>query len=169
MKNVELKVKIDNHKDIVLQLKKIKAKKIAILNQVDTYFNCPSGRLKLREIINKKFELIYYRRPDSAKSKVSEYYILNLDKKQSAQTTKILSNAYGNKVVVKKRRELWMYRQTRVHLDTVSKLGIFLELETLTEKLNLSKAKIEHKEVINHLELNKFKKIQTSYSDLLLK
>ncbi len=136
---------------------------------MDTYFDCPSGRLKLREINNKKFELIYYRRPDSAKSKVSEYHILNLDKKHSTQTLKILSDAYGQKVVVRKRRELWMYRQTRVHLDTVSKLGNYLELETLTEKLKLAKAKIEHKEVIDYLELSKFKKIKTSYSDLLLK
>jgi len=169
MKNVELKIKISDHRGIISELKKLKGRKIGILNQVDTYFNCPTGRFKLREINNKNFELIYYQRADSAKSKVSEYQVLNLSKVQKNRVLKILVEAYGQLVVVKKRRELWHYKNTRVHLDTVNKLGKFLELETLTQKQSLAKAKREHSDVIDRLKLDKFKKIKTSYSDLLLK
>ncbi len=167
MKNVELKIKVTNHLEIVKLLKKNKAKKVGVLNQIDTYFNCPTGRLKLREINDKKFELIYYRRPDTAKSKVSVFQVLPIPKKQKNEIIKVLGEAYGIWVIVKKKRVLWMYRNTRVHLDTVSKLGNFLELETVTTKINLSQAKKEHQYVIKVLGLEKYKKVKKSYSDLL--
>ena len=59
VKNIEIKVKVPNHKLVFKLLKNNKAKKIGILNQVDTYFNCPNGRLKLREINSKNYELIF--------------------------------------------------------------------------------------------------------------
>lgn len=167
MKNVELKVQVTSHSSIIKLLKKNKAKKVGVLNQVDTYFNCPTGRLKLREINDKKFELIYYRRPDTAKSKVSVFQVLPVPKSQKNELIKVLGNDYGIWVIVKKKRVLWMYRNTRVHLDTVSKLGNFLELETVTSKLSLSQAHKEHKEVIKALYLDKYKKVRKSYSDLL--
>lgn len=164
MKNVEFKIQISDHSPIIKLLKINNARKISILNQVDTYFNCPTGRFKLRETNNKIFELIYYQRADQAKFKVSEYQIIYINKAQKNQLLNLLIDAYGQKVVVKKKREFWLYHNTRVLLDTVSKLGNFLELETLTMKQSLRKAKKEQANVIELLGLNKFKKIKRSYS-----
>ena len=44
-----------------------------------------------------------------------------------------------------------------------------IQVKTLTERQSLAEARIEHKEVIRVLDLDNFKKIKKSYSDLLLK
>ena len=43
------------------------------LRQRDTFFRCPHGRLKLREMRQGQAELISYTRPDSAVAKQSDY------------------------------------------------------------------------------------------------
>jgi hypothetical protein len=43
----------------------------------------------------------------------------------------VLASALGIRVVVRKRRELWLIGRTRVHLDRVDGLGTFLELEVV--------------------------------------
>jgi predicted adenylyl cyclase CyaB len=169
MKNIELKVSLDNFKDVNILLNKYKAIKSAKLKQVDTYYNCKNGRLKLREINKQEFELIFYSRPNTQKSKVSSYSILKLYKDQIASAKSILTMSYGEKVVVKKERVLWLYKNTRVHLDKVDRLGCFLELETVVNKISMNEAKQEQLEVIKKLELNKYKKLDKSYSDMLIK
>ena len=83
MKNIELKIKVKDFSALRILMKKIGARKIDVLNQIDTYFNVGAGRLKMREINGKKFELILYRRPDLARSKVSDYDVLVFDKKRA--------------------------------------------------------------------------------------
>ncbi len=167
MKNIELKVKLDDGDQIIQTLEKINAKFGGRLNQIDTYYNCQKGRLKLREINNKVFELIYYERPDKKNSKISNYQIVKIEKQRINFLKEILGKLFGKLVVVKKERKLWIHKNTRIHIDKVEKLGNFLELETVVK--NLNDADKEHKEIIKLLQLSKFKKIEKSYSDLLLK
>ncbi|MFA6098255.1 MAG: class IV adenylate cyclase [Patescibacteria group bacterium] len=179
MKNVELKVKVDNFNKVNSSLKNIKAKFQQTLKQIDTYFhpagdppkgdNLPDARFKLREINNRTFELIYYRRPDHEKSKVSDFSVLQLDRKIARQMKNYFKATLGVKVIVKKVRRFWLYKHTRILLDEVSNLGKFLELETVVKGISLSAAKKEQLSVIQELGLNKYKKIARSYSDLLLK
>jgi predicted adenylyl cyclase CyaB len=75
----------------------------------------------------------------------------------------------GERVVVKKERQLWRYKHTRIHLDKVKKLGNFLELETVMKNLSEAKAAGECSEVIDLLNLDRYKKLKFSYSELLLK
>jgi adenylate cyclase class IV len=131
MQNIELKIKVDNFKDILIKIKSLNCRKIAVLNQLDTYFNCFNGRFKLREINNKKFELIFYRRTNQKSFKVSQYEVATLDKKLAQNFKYFLSQVLGVKVVVKKRRISWLYKKTRIFLDEVTGLGKFLELETV--------------------------------------
>ena len=63
---------------------------------------------------------------------------------------------------------MWIYKNTRIHLDDVNKLGKFLELETVIDGINLINAKKEHEKVIKLLNIAQCKKIKKSYSDLLL-
>lgn len=167
MKNIELKVRVENFGELVRILKKKDARYEGVLRQADVYYNCENGRLKLREINNKRSELIFYSRPDKNGSKISEYQILKIEKKQLQGTKAILKAALGEKVIVRKKRELWLYEHTRIHLDIVNKLGKFLELETVVENINLRQAKKEHDDVIKFLGLGQFEKYNKSYSDLL--
>lgn len=168
MKNIELKISIDNIKNIAATLKKIEAVNNGILNQIDTYFNVKKGRLKIREINNKNFELIYYQRPDIHESKISDYQVIELVKKDCENIKNILKNTNGVKVIVEKERKLWIYKNTRIHLDKVDKLGNFLELETVINKINIKTAEQEHVRLIKLLNITNYKKIKESYSDLLL-
>jgi len=168
MKNIELKIVLDDFSEVVRILKKSKARFMGSLLQIDTYFNCKNGRLKFREINNRNFEFIFYQRPDKKNSKMSNYQILKFRKNQAIDIKTILKNSLGEKIVVKKERRLWIYKNTRIHLDIVKKLGNFLELETVIQKNNIKNARNEHLEIINLLKISRFKKISVSYSDLLL-
>jgi len=168
MKNLELKIKIGNFGGLLLLLKKIKAKYKCRIVQKDTYFNCKNGHLKLREINNKEFELIEYNRPNNLNSKISDYKIEKLSKQVVLKKKKDLLNSIGISVVVNKKRDLWMTGHTRIHLDSVRKLGKFLELETVIDGISEQSAYKEQNKVITELGLNKYKKCGQSYSDMLL-
>ena len=168
MKNIELKLVIKDFRSISKLLKKNGAKHIERLSQVDTYFNCPNGRLKIREMNGKRDELIFYNRPDRNGSKVSDYQRRELTQKQCKEINKVNKEKFGVMVVVKKKRNLWVYGHTRVHLDQVQKLGNFLELETVAKQISLHQAKKEHRNVIKLLNLAGYKCLSKSYSEMLL-
>jgi len=168
LKNIELKIILPDFQNVLVILKKIRAKFRGNLLQLDTYYNCKNGRLKLREINGKNFELIFYKRPDKKNSKLSDYQIIKLKKKQAKNIKFVLKRSLGEKVLVKKKRNLWIYKNTRIHMDVVKKLGHFLELETVIQGNNFKNARKEHAKIINLLKIDRLKKISTSYSDLLL-
>jgi predicted adenylyl cyclase CyaB len=167
MKNIELKVKIDDVHAIASRLRALGSHFKGTLKQIDTYYHCHDGRLKLRMINGNKSELIFYRRPDTASHKISEFEILRLPKKQCRLIQKMLKSALGIKVTVFKERKLWMYKNTRIHLDLVRGLGCFLELESQI-KSGKNRAQKEYEYLLRNLALDRFVKIKKSYSDLLL-
>lgn len=167
MKNIEVKVYVNNFRDIIPRLKSTGAEYKGKLCQVDTYYNCKLGRLKMREINDKKAELIFYSRPNKKGAKVSSYEILEVPENLKRKTEETFKKAFGEKVVVKKERNLWIYKNTRIHLDKVYKLGDFLELETVVKK-NMEKSKKEYNEIFSFLNLDKYKKYRKSYSDMLI-
>lgn len=167
MKNIELKVSLDKFDDIIAALKKIVAKHMGVLHQVDTYYKVKSGRLKIREINDHQFERIYYQRPNQSRSKISIYRITKLKKEQVDSLKANLEKKLGRVNVVEKDRDLWIYKNTRIHLDNVKHLGKFLELETVVKNGNMNQFRKEHAEVINFLQLSKCKKYKQSYCELL--
>ena len=167
MKNIEIKLAADNFRKINPLLKNLGAKHEGTLEQVDTYFVVPRGRLKLRAINNSTYQLIFYSRPDKEKSKLSDYHIVEFSKEQYLLLLDMLKLAYGITVIVKKKRILWIYKNTRIHLDKVDSLGSFIELETVINTISLSDGKKEHADVIRLFRLGDYKKVNNSYSDLL--
>src|SRR4051812_7272072 len=97
------------------------------MHQVDTYFHVPRGRLKLREIDEVEAQLIQYDRPDRAAAHASDYIVAPVSEPNPLKQA--LLHALGVHVVVEKTRELYLWGQTRVHMDEVTGLGCFLELE----------------------------------------
>ena len=70
-------------------------------------------------------------------------------------------------MIVKKERELFLYKNTRIHLDQVKGLGYFLELETRV--LNgLQDAEKRFSYLLDLLELKSKTEIRASYKDLLM-
>lgn len=72
-------------------------------------------------------KLVQYNRPDITGPKLSEFNILETDNPKMLH--KILEESVGILGEVKKERWLFLYEQTRIHLDKVDGLGTFLEFE----------------------------------------
>src|SRR5688572_7566332 len=107
---------------------------VAVLNQQDTYFHVQAGRLKLREVNDTSAELIFYHRPDDPAARVSRYQLVPVPDPQAMKA--LLSAALGVRAVVRKRRELLLYANVRIHLDAVENLGNFVELEAVLSGQN---------------------------------
>ncbi|HEY7118840.1 MAG TPA: class IV adenylate cyclase [Tepidisphaeraceae bacterium] len=102
-----------------------------MLEQRDTYFIVPHGRLKLRETVGTGAELIAYQRLDAAAVRGSDYQLVAVA--DPAGLREALEAALGVRGEVIKTRELWMWRGVRIHLDQVRGLGAFLEFEAVLE------------------------------------
>ena len=168
-KNLELKVELEDFSDILQNIASLGVKEAGILYQVDKYFLIGKKRLKLRNM-NGEFQLIYYSRPNTQESKLSQYYVFGFTNKQGVVIEKILNVFFAVKAVVSKKRTLYLYKHTRIHLDKVENLGNFLELETVFNRKDPQYDFYhEHNAVIDTLGLPRYKKIKSSYSDLILK
>jgi len=103
----------------------------ASLTQTDTFFRVGHGRLKLREPSGAEAELISYERPDLAGPKESRFERVAVPDAPALRA--LLASALGECGQVIKRRLVYRVGRTRVHLDQVSGLGNFLELEVELE------------------------------------
>lgn len=105
------------------------AKPGGTLEQRDTYFAAPHGRLKVREENGAAACLIAYARADRHDERESAYRIVELV--DGEEMVSALSQVIGIRVIVEKRRELFLWNRTRIHLDEVTGLGQFIEIEAI--------------------------------------
>ena len=164
--NLEFKATVDSLAPLRQHLAVLKAEYSRKMHQIDTYFNVPKGRLKLREIEDDEATLVYYERPDAAESRYSNYRLCDIPDPTTFK--QMMSGALGVKVIVEKKRELWMYGNTRIHLDKVADLGKFIELETVIRDQSEGEAQAEHQLVKDAFKIASADVIPVSYSDLLL-
>ncbi len=144
-------------------LKSLGLKPKEFLNQKDVYYETKKGLLKLR-IENGKDSLIKYLRDEKSKDRVSNYNVLKISD-NSAE--KFFNDIFKIKAVVEKKRILYLYKDTRIHLDKIKSLGNFIELESVVVKDKKSAIK-EFKEVAELLTLDTEKQIRKSNLDLIL-
>ena len=97
------------------------------LIQQDTYFRVPRGRLKLREAEGETAELIYYERSEEGTERWSRFTREPVG--EPGGLVHVLEDAFGVLAVVRKRRELYLFRDARIHIDDVEGLGTFVEFE----------------------------------------
>lgn len=169
MKNLEIKVKVENLDVIKSHLGFSKYEKT--LEQTDTYFLTGKIQLKVREKKTRS-EVIAYVRKSKEGTRESNYYRINIFQNRANFIKTVLRFLFRTKMVVVKRRELYIYKNTRIHLDTVAGLGEFVELETVCwENKNSSKdfAKYEeeHEEIKQTLSLFLYPVIAGSYSGMM--
>jgi adenylate cyclase, class 2 len=107
------------------------AKLLGRENQSDTFYNVPSGRLKLRVSSAEKL-LIGYDRPDQPGPKhcVVDLYPAEYPEMLDA----VLSARLGIRIIVRKDRERWLLDNVKFHLDRVEQLGEFIEIEILGKR-----------------------------------
>lgn len=163
-RNLEIKVKLQSLIEVKNILSKNRIKLKEVLNQQDIYYKTGKGLLKLR-IENGNHTLIFYDRSENTEKRWSDFYLLEFGKENPKD---FLSKFLKPMVIVEKRRELYLYKNTRIHLDGVKKLGQFLELET--KVLNGSEdAEVRFNYLVDLLRLRRKREIRASYKDLLIK
>ena len=161
--NLEVKIKYDSFDGIKKILKEIGAEFTANLNQKDIYYKNSGGLLKLR-IENGAESLIHYSRKENSPNRWSNYSLLKF---KDGNAEKFFRKIFEIETVVGKKRLLYMYNNTRIHLDKIKHLGNFLELETLV--LNgQADAKKRFKEIATLLKLDMKNQIKKSNRDLML-
>ena len=161
--NLELKICLENSSSVKEKIKLINAEYKGELNQVDVYYGYKNGLLKLR-IENGSQTLIKYNRNEKAGSRWSDYHLISLEKNDARE---YLNDILEIETVVEKKRHLYLYDNTRIHLDEVNGLGSFLELETLAIN-GKDDAGRRFSHIIRVLELNTEHEIRKSYRDLML-
>jgi len=136
-------------------------------HQTDTYFNVPTGRLKLREG-NIENSLIYYERQNSADAKQSDVLLYKHAPDKILKDILIKSN--GVKVVVEKIRKIYFIDNVKFHFDTIQGLGTFIEVEAIdkTGEIGVEKLKEQCKHYAKFFEIMDEDYIALSYSDLLM-
>jgi len=127
--NIEIKARVHDLAVVEARARSVADQGPFEFEQDDTFFACANGRLKLREVAFDRGELIFYQRPDVSGPKLSQYFISTTSSPDVLRDT--LARALGVVGRVRKRRRLYLVRNTRIHLDQVEGLGSFLELEVV--------------------------------------
>ncbi len=163
-KNLEVKIQLDKFDNILDTLSELGVKKIKELEQSDVYYENKNMKVKLR-IENDEYFLIKYLRDENADNRWSNYELLKLE---GDNPRKYLSDLMTEKIVVNKKRKLFIYDNTRIHLDEVENLGKFIELETKVIDSE-ENAERRFKELVKLLNLNLNKQIRSGYKELIEK
>jgi predicted adenylyl cyclase CyaB len=165
--NIEIKARCGDPQRVRERLLARHAEFRGVDRQIDTYFRTPRGRLKLREgqIEN---ALVYYERGDQEGPKQSSVSLVPLAPHFGLK--QILTDALGVLVVVEKRREIYFIENVKFHLDVVSGLGSFVEIEAIDLYGSYGREKLlaQCQEFLDFLEIAAQDLIAVSYSDLLL-
>jgi len=165
-KNIELKARCPNLDDIREKAKTFGATFSEILQQTDTFFFTRSGKLKLRELNGSRAELIAYHRADHVEVRASEYTIIPIA--DAVVLQQALGKTLGIKQTIIKTRELWLWRNVRIHLDQVKGLGSFLEFEAVVSpEVNEETSSKNIAELRAALGIQNHQLIGLSYADLL--
>jgi len=165
--NVEFKARCEHPERVRKVLSKYNAKFAGIDHQIDTYFNCSQGRLKLREG-NIENSLIHYERDDQSGPKQSLVTLFQTEPQTSLKY--LLTKALGVKIIVDKKREIYFIDNVKFHLDEVMSLGSFVEVEAIDLEGNLGKTYLQQQcqKYLDEFNIKPEQLISCSYSDLLL-
>jgi len=138
-----------------------------VLEQVDTYFLCRQGRLKLRQESGSTAHLVAYARPDHSDARLSDYRLVPVA--DAAGLKEALVATVGLWGEVRKRRELTLVENVRIHLDQVAGLGDYLEFEAVFQAPgDEQRAAAQLAELSRHFGIQPADLVAGSYSDLLL-
>jgi len=167
MKLIEIKARCSNPSKVrQLLIQQPNIQFIGVDAQVDTYFKIPSGRLKLREG-NIENSLIYYDRENKKDAKKSDVTLYKPTEVVSLKA--VLLAALPTLIVVKKKREIYFIDHIKFHIDTLTTLGSFIEIEVIdaTDAMDITKMKEQCQWYMELFDVQKEDLMEHSYSDML--
>ena len=165
-RNVEIKARVGDVDTLRSKVERMADRGPDIIPQLDSFFHCDNGRLKLRRFSDTAGELIFYQRPDGRQPSESRYF-------RSPTTdpdglAELLAKSLGARGVVKKTRTLYWSGQTRIHIDEVEGLGSFMELEVVLEAHQSANEGTQiAKEIMEVLGIEEDALVDVAYIDLL--
>ena len=165
--NLEIKAPVADPEAFRARAEALATETVGIDDQVDTYFRVPTGRLKLRESSLAGGQLVPYLRPDDDGPRRSDYQLIPVA--DPAGLKALLTEMLGVHRIVRKRREIWLHENVRIHLDHVEGLGDFMELEAVFDGTPAREAEQQRKVefLTKELRIDPASLIATSYEALL--
>ena len=165
-RNVEIKVRVADRAAARATAVRLGARPASVEVQIDRYYELVGGsRLKLRTVPGRPAELIRYRRPESAAVRASDYEVTPV---RDAEARRCLVPKGHPLVTVRKRREILLLDNVRIHLDEVDGLGTFLELEAVVDAAHDEvSCRRRMAEITAALGLREAEFLRTSYAELL--
>ena len=161
--NLEIKLQLDSHESIRQILNNLQAQFVKDINQKDIYYKMKGCLLKLR-IEDDGESIIKYNRDEVNPDRFSDYEVIYL---KSSGSEKFFSSLFEVEAVVQKIRSLYLFDNTRIHLDKVKDLGTFLEFETLVIN-GMEDAKARFSFLVGVFGLDTTKQLKCSYRDLII-
>ena len=166
--NVECKARAADLDLLAQRCVELGADDHGVLAQRDVYFAGTRGRLKVRDQDVDGSSLIAYRRPDDTADAESHYVLASVSDPDAL--LEALDAALGTTVVVAKRRRLFLWKNVRIHLDDVERLGTFVELEGVVapdgSDLEVTRERVAR--LREDLGITDDTLVAVGYSDLLL-
>ncbi|MDZ7683382.1 MAG: class IV adenylate cyclase [Fodinibius sp.] len=164
--NVEIKARCSNPDYIRSVLQDHNADFKGTDHQIDTYFDVPEGRLKLRQGTIEN-NLIFYKRDNQSGPKASSIHSVPAEHPEKLHA--LLDNALGTKVVVDKEREIYFIDNVKFHIDQVKELGSFVEIEAIDEDGSIGKSNLQQQceKYIELFNISDEQLLSHSYSDML--
>jgi len=167
-RNFELKARLASLDAARATAVRLATDRLGLETQIDTYFVCRHGRLKLRQILGSRAELVWYARADRPDAKASDYRIVGVADPEPLKEA--LAAAWGTLIVVQKRREIYLYHNVRIHLDEVTGLGEFIEFEAvLGSGVDEAGGRAQVAWLQDEFRIAPADLLESSYSDLLQK
>jgi adenylate cyclase class IV len=164
-RNIEIKCTCADLAAVRRRAEALGARDAGVLVQVDTFFVAPRSRLKLRDFGDGRAELISYVRADRTDARASDYVVAPVAEPDAL--ARALTMALGTIGIVRKRRQLYLYKHTRIHLDDVTDLGTFVELETVLTDIDDEAGHRELREIAAALGLHPDDHVAKPYIELL--
>jgi adenylate cyclase class IV len=164
-RNIEIKARIESVEGLLPQARALADGAPELIEQDDTFFAVAMGRLKLRQFADGSAELIHYHRPDVPEARASDY--VRVPVADAAALREALARGCGVLGRVHKRRLLLRVGATRVHLDRVTGLGEFIELEVvLREGQSDDEGHVIAEQLMQRLGLGGAPRLAGAYLDL---
>jgi len=135
--------------------------------QVDTYYDVPKGRLKLRQCGKGDTELIAYNRRNVREAKRSDYLLYKVT--DVANLVAVVDTVLSKKITVRKQRALYMWQNVRIHLDKVDYLGTFIEFEAMiSDESEIGTLHDKIDKLTKTFNINPVDLVDIGYAELLL-
>jgi len=166
MRNIEIKARLHDLPAARRTAEALATQRLGVQDQIDTYFRCANGRLKLRQIEGLTAQLVWYVRPSDPQPKASDYHLVPVLQPETLAAA--LRAAMGVVNVVRKRREIYLWHNVRIHLDDVDGLGQFLEFEAvLSPEVDEATGRRQLENLIAQFGVRPGDLLAGSYTDLI--